>query len=1309
MSITGAHVGDKLKAFKGKFKGMIIQVLAIPNNSPQLFPILVHLKEIEAANLFPQLAQKMRLLSQFSGQSDAQIKSWLNENCKGSDTSATEEFRDMTGISIQILSAGDSTDYARLPEELRNQAQCPEGICSTLIADSLMQINHLKKRPLVFFNDYWSFAPSLPQERTIPKNHIVLDLILGKAGMAASQLVLQKDQIALPLTISGTKVFALVPTPPTTPISLEESAIQAAYKSLPKNKASLEEFTQQYQEFSSEWLAALSSSGLKSLMQKLIRFNPIRVSLCSSPEEIETSPTLSTSRVLAFTMIALYKDSGSLNPDTQTFVRGSEAMLKRLLVIAVEDVFVSSNHESLLVSLAIASVLIKMFGTEWQLPQLILEQVFAFAFRLLRIVNFTTYDPSQKAESANKPFLFSKPDSLIGDSRSAKMALVSALLDEIKSLPGDLLMFRNVAWRVANNLATKTDLGLGERLSRPTLMPIWHCVDQHCFPDILYAFPPQMVEPFKNSRVNHYGALFSKLFTKVSGINFRKIDLSTHEKDEFWHSVQRAQALTFSAHRKSKPALPLDGTLSQQHERTFILPDASLSGMLGHIHFQNKTLDSRRFIATLHPENIFDISILVDPTTTVIGRTQLAVLSRELKENATSSEIIQDESAIAGAVDSINSRYHIEPELYKKIQDKVKESLSEPHRLVQSSSPSFVDASVSFRGAEYQIHFSNGSIQTWSKAKQCTEHYALSSQPISEVNLEGFISRVYICQSPDAEERFQQLLTDTDRLLLMHSLLYIGLSFAQNSTISMPKISRDGGGSESPLYPLDLPTFHFLVNLSSLYPNALQRRQESLASFVVNSPLLLSSLAERIRAHLSISTRSLLSGQGQWIQSIQRNFGKEAKWNLFPYPTLYPHQRHALDRMLARSAMRGNCLWIPTGQGKTAIVLEYLRQRIEAGTLCNTILYVLPRSAIQTIAAEIKRFGFDISILWPLSSAPDPDRHSISEGKKQIQLPHSRKLKEFTINLIEQDHVRLMNNYLAPKASELYVIYDEFHRAMNIETLRTANATQLISLSQDFCLLSATPVTTGDMSLLIKYVGQMVPFAVSKSNVFAAANSMIRQTATSSIPTRLLLEDAPLAADDLVLYQKLVPAGLGGINRTPSPSEFKEASSICYATVLRQMLNVTKRQLEFGGVLIVTKDAQQKSALEKLIQQDVQIRKHPLFIIGSGKQGGVNIPHCEPNSLYPIVVTDVAHNAGYNLQGLKSMVTSAFPTNPANLIQLDGRLDRIGQQGIPDADGQCFIHKCVVLSGLLHNLYRLKQKALNLDEALKSLAESCSS
>ncbi len=1288
---------------------MIIQVLAIPNNSPQLFPILVRLREIEAANLFPQLAQKLRLLPQFNGQSDAQIKSWLDENCKGSDNSATEEFRDMTGISIQVLSAGDSTDYARLPEELRNQAQSPEGICSSEISETIMQINHLKKRPLVFFNDYWSFAPTLLYERTIPKNHIILDLTLGKAERADSHLVLQKDQIALSLAISGTTIFALVPTPPpTTPNSLEESAIAAAYKSLPKNKDSLEEFTRQYQKFSSEWLITLSSSGLKSLMQKLIRFNPIRVSLCSCPEEIETSPTLSTSRVLAFTMIALYKDSGSLNPDTQTFVRGSEAMLKRLLVIAVEDVFVSSNHESLLVSLAIASLLIKMFGTDWQLPQLILEQVFAFAFRLLRIVNFTTYDASQKAESANKPFLFSKPDFLIGDNRCARMALVSALLDEIKSLPGDLLMFRNVAWRIANNLSTKTDLGLGERLSRPALMPIWHCVDQHCFPDILYAFPPQMVEPFKNSRVNHYGALFSKLFTEVSGINFRKIDVSTHKKDEFWHSVQRAQALTFAAHKRTIPIRFDISPSSSKLEKMFILPHASLAGMLGHINFQDKSLDARRFIATLHPENIYDISILVDPTSTVIGRTQLAVLSRELKETATSSEIIQDESAIAGAVDSINSRYHIEPELYKKIQDKVKEILSNPQPLVQSASPSFVGASVSLREGEYQIHFADGSIQDWSTARQCKEQYDISNQSDLHVSLEEFLSHTSTHQTVDADERFQQLLANTDRLLLMHSLLYIGRAFSQNSIISMPKISRDGGGSESPLYPLDLPTFHFLVNLSLLYPNALQRRQESLANFIVISPLLLGSLTERIQTHLSSFNRSLLDGKQQWIPNIQRNLGKETKWDSFPYPTLYPHQRNALDRMLSRSTMRGNCLWIPTGQGKTAIVLEYLKQRIASDSLPNTVLYVLPRSAIQTIASEIRRFGFDISILWPLSGSPDPDRHCISEGRKQTQLPHSRKLREFAINLIEQDHVRLMNAYLAPKASELYVIYDEFHRAMNIETLRTANATQLVSLSQDFCLLSATPVTTGDMSLLIKYVGQTVPFAVSKSNVFAAANAMIRQTATSSIPTRLSLEDAPLSAEDLVRYQKLVPAGLGGTNRAASPAEFKEASSICYATVLKQMLIVTKRQLEFGGVLIVTKDAQQKSSLERLIQQDLQIRKHPLFIIGSGKQGGVNIPYCEPDSLYPIVVTDVAHNAGYNLQGLKSMVTSAFPTNPANLIQLDGRLDRIGQLGIPDSNGQCSIHKCVVLSGLLHNLYRLKQKALNLDEALKSLAESCS-
>lgn len=69
------------------------------------------------------------------------------------------------------------------------------------------------------------------------------------------------------------------------------------------------------------------------------------------------------------------------------------------------------------------------------------------------------------------------------------------------------------------------------------------------------------------------------------------------------------------------------------------------------------------------------------------------------------------------------------------------------------------------------------------------------------------------------------------------------------------------------------------------------------------------------------------------------------------------------------------------------------------------------------------------------------------------------------------------------------------------------------------------------------------------------------------------------------------------------------------------------------------------------------------------------------------------------------MVTSAYPTNPANIIQLDGRLMHLGQTGVPDSNGTTCVRKVVILAGLLKNLYEKKERAHGLDEALKALAE----
>lgn len=1289
VSITGANPGDLLKAFKGKFKGMIIRIIRVETADRQIHPLATRLQQVEAAQLLPQLVAKLSLLPRLQGRSSSEIVSWIRGNACGSQTTAAEKDRNMVNLQINVLEPGPSTDYARLPQELRDRASQPSGVLSSELLQKMQENNNLKKSPLVFFSDYWTIHNLTAPVERIPPGKLLIDLLAGHARVSDEREIVPDATSAFQLQVSNDKSIWILVSDSTSPRSdLETCALQAAFASLEKKDAfkSLEDFTAAYTEFKTQLFPHLKLAGLKSLLQKLIRFSPRYVHTATGRKPIRAA------RLLAFTMVALYSESGSLNPDTQTFVRGSEALLKRLLVSGFEDSFISRNHVSTAVSLAAASLLIKHYGTEWQVPQFLLNRFFKLGIHLMQIRDFTSFDSSSSHESADQPWGLDDFEYITGEIPAAKLALVSSLLDEIGSLPGDHLMLRNIAWKLYNSESCH---GKTVASSPLKLMPIWHCLDQHCRPDLIFALDPKLVNSFKHPRKATYGALFEAIFSKVTGVNFRKVDLGKEkpQESEFWKTIEKAQELTWA----STAAVPVEPLLISPALEQLINPDLPFSyesswiaGMLGHINLTSP-IDKRRFIATLNPDNINEICVIVDPVAHPIGRTHLAILTKELSNDASNTELLEDESRVAITTQSVNKRLQIEPELYELLCKQAWDLLEQkpqPTKALQAFAHLRIQANL-----EGQFNITPEVDALSPKIKQGILFDCPDIQP-SEL-IRHHVHRQYsfdnVGSATDADSRFANLLDQIDTAILLHSLTYLGTFAEINAKISMPKIGRDGAGSETPLNALDFATFHFLAHLALLYPNALRRRPTLLSSFTVVSPPLLWLLSERIRAKV--------------LPLIERWPCIEQQELAFPYPDMYPHQRNALNRMLERTekGRKGNFLWIPTGQGKTAIVLQYLKQRIAANALPTYVIYVLPRSAFATVAAEIHRFGLAACVLWPLSQPPTLDRHSYQFGKTET-LTSTRQLRAHTIHLIEQDHVRLMAAYLVPLMPRCFVIYDEVHRAMAPQTLRTHHASQLVKLSADFALLSATPVTTGDLSLLTKYVEQMVPFPVNAQNVFVAANTMIRQVLPSPVPTSVHLESVELGSEQLQRYNQLVPAGLGGSNRVPSADSFREASLLAYAAVLRGMVSRIKQQLHYGGVFVVTKDSKQKQELKQLLEQNGSFKKNPIYVIGGGMKTGVNIT-AWPSAPYPIVLTDVAFNAGYNLQGLSSIITSAYPTNPANLIQLDGRLDRIGQQGIPDpVTGHRFIQKYVILCGLLHNLYHLKTKALNLDEALKSLS-----
>ena len=82
-------------------------------------------------------------------------------------------------------------------------------------------------------------------------------------------------------------------------------------------------------------------------------------------------------------------------------------------------------------------------------------------------------------------------------------------------------------------------------------------------------------------------------------------------------------------------------------------------------------------------------------------------------------------------------------------------------------------------------------------------------------------------------------------------------------------------------------------------------------------------------------------------------------------------QAEAVDMMRENflSGNPGSFMWMTVGSGKTMAVLLYVQWLIERGSMPPYFVYTLPQSALQSVVAEIQKFGMEIRLLVPLKNA----------------------------------------------------------------------------------------------------------------------------------------------------------------------------------------------------------------------------------------------------------------------------------------------------------------------------------------------------
>jgi superfamily II DNA or RNA helicase len=836
-----------------------------------------------------------------------------------------------------------------------------------------------------------------------------------------------------------------------------------------------------------------------------------------------------------------------------------------------------------------------------------------------------------------------KPFVLTSDQDTLESA--SAILDELRSFPTDLGLARGWA-RDYPNIKKVT------AKSTPDIMRLEHCVDQHWAPGVIHYLRPSFV--YRVGRGKNTGQPFEKIFGLIwddtSSINPRRkrVNFDTYETKPNVLEIRNAQSLYLRAlQTKQKPRV----ATGKMYEIEYALPDSWIAAMVGAIDIKISRYPS--MLVTMAGDDPLRLIVIRSPS-----------------RNMSVEPLTPEEEDVA--IESAKRRLRAGIKLDKtKIPDEsleghyvylIEETGEEPYYAVGKPKEE--------------------EVRPWDEARQLSV-----SIPILEKLEEWDIQKALVYTSSgveeNAEDSLEDLLKETSNAIILRALVYISTF---DRTIEMNRISRDGGGTYRAVTLEDVPAYQFLLRLSSLFPAGLAPYEYGPSRFVVKVGPMLWSLRERISLKMSEKQSDGASG---WDKI---RFSDDSR-------VLWKHQTSMVEDMVKnnKAGNKGNFIWVTVGLGKTSGVLTFLQYLKSVGKLPIYIIYTLPESAIVSIIDEIKYFGVPINLIIPLKDISKRKSKYASTG---VTISQNCKPVPYTINLIEHDHLKKCEETLMEYAPRSFLIVDEVHKTLN-DTKRSSVAQEAAQLSEDFVVLTGTPVIDSNTHKLLPWLKQVVPYEVNVKNFWVAANSMIAKKVNTGIK---VIDDEPIAimnSKEEKNYLELVPPVLGGTNPNPRSDDWKAATDICYTVASRDMAKETIRTVKNDkrGVMLVAKDKKHQEVL-RLLLVDNGLKNSDIYILQGGDSISLTDSTVKDGKIhdYKVVIVPISMSAGYNLTRLSVMITSVYPSNNATRTQLRGRIDRISQ------NSKTVWYKTFHV-GILTSIMRNHNAAKNLNTALEGLAE----
>jgi hypothetical protein len=499
----------------------------------------------------------------------------------------------------------------------------------------------------------------------------------------------------------------------------------------------------------------------------------------------------------------------------------------------------------------------------------------------------------------------------------------------------------------------------------------------------------------------------------------------------------------------------------------------------------------------------------------------------------------------------------------------------------------------------------------------------------------------------------------------------LGRMIGFERTVKIPKINRTGNGTDEALTGLEALAWQYLHFLSKHFPDALWQSKKP----------------------FTFETRSLELRQ-RLCNQIRGSIMSMCEYPVFNlHQTLRPHQQVALNELLRNDSQGyANFLWMLVGQGKTLTVLRFL----EATRKCRFIVWCVPKSGVASVASQIASVGWMPLLLYPSRGTL---KNSMLEYPKTLKT----RLRQDAVTIIEHDHLRLLVDQLAGQMCDSAFIFDEVHKAMASTTKRTTTALRLGRIAKQIVLLTGTPIVNKTAYGLMEWLRLCVPFPVSPSNFWAAANSMVTSLNTGSVTVKDIVHIVKGADREELFFKNHFPTRMPWQGRNPSqPSidEWRTMRKLSQDIVDRRIIQLVVwlyrnhpadwrsdhvSAVQMGAnakfdnssqrPLVVTENARHTVKLVNAVCSQ-NIQPSDILVVGGGRPASLRegvvhkkTVHLTENAVmegienpFRMVFVSKGHCEGFSLTWFTCMVTGLYPNNQANRSQMRGRLNRLDAQ-----------------------------------------------